>query len=201
MNDVRPGDSQQNEGVKCFFPKTNASISCIQWELPILHCPSRKEIGFLPRMKFVPLICNKTKGWNVFFPKPKHQYRVSQWVQPICLCLSQKETRFLPRTKFVPLIPNKTKGWNVFFSKLNHQYCVSQWELPIYHVSLKRNYILVMNEVHPVDSQQNEGLKCFFLKTKAAISCIPMGANHFSMSVMKSNLILAMNEVHPVDSQ
>ena len=44
-------------------------------------------------------------------------------------------------------------------------------------------------------------LKCFFPKTNASISCIPMGSTHFSMPIAYKNLILSTNEVHPVDSQ
>ena len=39
------------------------------------------------------------------------------------------------------------------------------------------------NEFCPNDSQQNEALKCFISKTKASISCIPMGFtnSHFPL--------------------
>ena len=72
------------------------------------------------------------------------------------------------------------------------------------HFSLpiaKRNQILGTDEVRLVDSQQNKGLKCFFLETKESISFIPMGTTHFSLPVVKRNQFLAINEVRSNGTQ
>ena len=67
----------------------------------------------------------------------------------------------------------------------------------------KRNQILPTDEVHPVfktnfHSKQNEGYKCFFVKTNKSISCIPMRTTHLSYPLVIRNQILSIDEIHPV---
>ena len=52
MNEVRTVETQQNEGLKCVYPKTKASISCIPIETTHLSMPLGKKTRFLPQMKF-----------------------------------------------------------------------------------------------------------------------------------------------------
>ena len=154
MNEVHLVDSQQNEGLKCFFLETISSISYIPMKTTHFSCVLQKEIRFLPRTKFFPSRWNSTK-------------------------------------RRIEMIFSKNQSIHFVYPNENYLFL-----MPI----TKRKYILTTNEVRPIDSRQNEGLKCFFLETKASISCILIRTTLLSCVSWKETRFFPQMKFIPLNS-
>ena len=188
-------DSKQNEGYKCFFSQNLCiNIMYTNEHYPFVLDPREKKLDSIhgwSSSRFKDKLWFQTK-WRqqIFFRKTKHQYYVSQWELSICLGPSWKKLDPIHRrssSRFNDKLWFQLKRrLQILFCQTNTLIsCIPMITTQLFFPPMKRKYILSTDEVCPVlranfDSKQNDEYKCFFGKTNASISYIPMRTTHLS---------------------